>query len=81
MAHLVVIDGAARPARSAGGGPLRGRRARFEADDVLDGVPIRVRFEWSEITGDAARWEQWFSYDGGATWDSNWVMRLSRCSD
>ena len=52
--------------------------ARFECDDVIDGVPIRVRFDWTEVTPLSARWEQAFSFDAGATWKPNWVMMLRR---
>jgi hypothetical protein len=50
----------------------------FYADDVLNGKPIRVRFIWSEITPTSCQWEQAFSSDNGASWETNWVMEFAR---
>jgi hypothetical protein len=50
----------------------------FEGDDTFDGRPIKVRFVWSKITRRSAHWEQAFSPDGGKTWETNWVMDLTR---
>jgi hypothetical protein len=52
----------------------------FFANDRFQGKPIRVRFIWSGITATSARWQQAFSEDGGATWETNWVMEFKRAS-
>lgn len=50
----------------------------FYADDTLHGMPIRIRFTWSSGNPNNPRWEQAFSGDGGATWETNWTMAFSR---
>ncbi|MCB1609905.1 MAG: hypothetical protein KDI71_23330 [Xanthomonadales bacterium] len=53
----------------------------FYADDHHGDIPVLVRFQWSEITGSSARWDQAFSTDDGETWETNWVMEFTRVSD
>lgn len=48
----------------------------FFADDLLAGKPIRVRFTWIAAPGAHPRWEQAFSNDGGAGWETNWTMEF-----
>jgi hypothetical protein len=50
----------------------------FFGDDTFEGRPIRIRFLWSQIKANSARWEQAFSTDGGATWETNWIMEFTR---
>lgn len=54
-------------------------RGLFYADDMFEGRPIRVRFLWTP--GASPQWEQAFSEDGGASWETNWVMRFTRTSE
>ena len=51
---------------------------RFYANDLIDGRPVRIRFTWNRLTADALRWEQAFSPDAGATWETNWIMDFTR---
>lgn len=50
----------------------------FYADDTFNGMPIRILFLWHTGARDAPRWEQAFSADGGATWETNWIMDFTR---
>jgi hypothetical protein len=72
------VDGRLQP-------PVHGgfdrRAGEFYGDDVYNNQPIRVRFLWSRISARSARWEQAFSTDAGETWDTNWVMYLTRIGD
>lgn len=52
----------------------------FYADDTFDGAPIKVRFLWLDTRTEQPRWEQAFSIDGGATWETNWKMWFTRAA-
>jgi hypothetical protein len=43
-----------------------------------EGTYIFRRAIWSEITATSFHWEQAFSADGGATWETNWIAGFVR---
>lgn len=51
---------------------------RFEGEELFEGRPVRVRFEWTGMHTSTPRWQQAFSDDAGATWEVNWVMEFTR---
>ena len=59
-------------------GEFRDGIGTFFAKDTLDGRPLVVRFIWSDITANSAKWQQAFSDDGGKTWETNWTMEFRR---
>lgn len=59
------------------GGFAHGHGA-FYAHESFDGRHILSRFLWSNITHNSCHWEQAFSMDGGNTWETNWIMDLTR---
>lgn len=50
----------------------------FLADSVHGDRPVKVRFIWRVNAGANPTWEQAFSPDGGATWETNWHMVFAR---
>lgn len=58
-------------------GGFSGNRGEFYANDQLAGRPIKVRYLWTKIDPDHARWEQAFSYDD-RTWETNWTADFTR---
>src|SRR5260221_12703875 len=44
--------------------------------ETPDGKPMHVRHIWDNITSDAARWQQTFSFDGGTIWNTKFFMEL-----
>lgn len=62
--------------------PVVGRfvdtRGEFFAEDSLNGSPIKIRFIWRPNPGGNPTWEQAFSPDAGASWETNWTMEFMR---
>jgi hypothetical protein len=59
-------------------GRFKGDVGEFFGDEMVDGKKVLCRFHWSRAKADAPRWEQAFSNDGGKTWETNWIMTLTR---
>ena len=50
---------------------------KFYAEDTFKGTPIRVRYVWTQTSG-MPHWEQAFSSDVGASWETNWTMDFAK---
>lgn len=53
-------------------------RGTFYGVDTVDGRTVLVRFLILDVTPNSARFEQAFSADGGATWETNWIATDTR---
>jgi len=58
-------------------GGFQGNRGEFYARDQFEGRPIKVRYLWTIIDQNHARWEQAFSFDD-RTWETNWTADFTR---
>ena len=50
----------------------------FYGEDVHEDRPVRVRFVWNHSSANTAHWQQAFSTDDGASWETNWHMWFRR---
>lgn len=53
----------------------------FFGRDTHEGKPMLVRFLWSQISRNGALWQQAFSVDEGKSWETNWIMQMTRLDD
>lgn len=60
------------------GGFGGGRRGVFYSTETFGGRPVLVRFIIESTGADSCRFEQAFSPDGGATWETNWIALDTR---
>ena len=50
----------------------------FYGLDEDEGRPIKVVYRWMKQGTKNARWEQAFSYDDGKSWETNWIIELTK---
>lgn len=72
------IDGRAMQLDAAMKGRFQDGVGLFLANETFEGRPVVARFLWRRLAPEHARWEQALSADGGASWETNWVMDFRR---
>ena len=60
-------------------GGFQGSRGEFFGEDEDGGRPVVVRYAWTKLDADHARWEQAFSPDG-SSWETNWTADFVRAN-
>ena len=59
-------------------GSFEGADGTFRGEDTQDGRPVLVVFRWNKSDPHQPVWQQAFSADQGASWETNWFMRFRR---
>jgi hypothetical protein len=59
-------------------GVLVDGRISFQREAVVEGVAVRQRMVWLDVTEDHFRWEWQRSRDGGGTWQVSWPLDYRR---
>ena len=59
-------------------GGFNGDVGLFYGVDKDEGRPVKVVYRWERQGTKNARWEQAFSYDDGRSWETNWIIELTK---
>lgn len=59
-------------------GSFKDGTGSFYDQEDINGKTLFVRQTYTDITADSYHWEQAFSGDGGKTWETNWVVTVTR---
>jgi hypothetical protein len=59
-------------------GGFDGDIGNFYAHYDIDGQRVLCRYRWTRLDPGHARWDQAYSTDEGANWETNWVMHFAR---
>ena len=59
-------------------GTFDGPIGTFRGEDTEQGRPVLVAFQWDRRDPARPVWQQAFSADGGASWETNWYMSFRR---
>jgi hypothetical protein len=62
-------------------GRFNNGRGEVYDHEEIDGRMVFVRYVWSDITPNSARFEQSFSADAGKTWEPNWICTLTKVKE
>lgn len=59
-------------------GRFQDGRGEFYDQEDFKGRKITVRYVWTVQSRESCQWEQAFSSDAGASWETNWIMTFTR---
>ncbi len=61
-------------------GEFKGEPKTFvgHGEEYYQGKPMNMRFVWKDITATSARWEQAYFDTANDTWETNWIMEITR---
>jgi hypothetical protein len=62
-------------------GGFRDGIGEFFGEERFEGNAVKLRFIWSGISDNSARWEQAYFDPVRSDWETNWIMEFSRVEE